>query len=385
MSYKNLYQHFLQKHGDVLHMASHSHHFWPDCTREATLQYWDDTARYSDKKWDLIFSSKIPQLQKYVAKHLGISRPDHLVFAPNTHDLVIRLLSTLDFKNKPKILTTDGEFHSFSRQVRRLEEEKCVEVTRIASYPNSNFLSEFKNALEKNSYDLIFISHVFFNSGTSIGDLNEIVKFAHKHGKIVIDGYHSYFALPINLKEIEDRIYFMAGHYKYAQGGEGLCFMSVPPGEDRPLITGWFAEFEALASKSGEVTYPRHAGRYLGSTMDFTPLYRALSVYELFEEKNISVAIIHQHIQKLQDRFLQIINELKHPLINSKNLLTNGKDLQGHFLAFDLKDVAICQEVSKHLTGAGILTDARGAILRFGFGLYQDIEDLERLRRIKEF
>ena len=177
----------------------------------------------------------------------------------------------------------------------------------------------------------------------------------------------------------------MAGHYKYAQGGEGLCFMSVPPGEDRPIITGWFAEFEALASKSGEVTYPSHAGRYLGSTMDFTPLYRALSVYELFEEKNISVVVIHEHIQKLQDRFLQIIDELEHPLINSKNLLTDGKALQGHFLAFDLKDVAICQEVSKQLTGVGILTDARGAILRFGFGLYQDIEDLERLRRVKEF
>lgn len=384
MSYKSFYTHFLNGHGDKLHMACHSHHFWPDVTREATLKYWDDSAQSSDQKWNDIFGKKVPILQQTIAKHLKTSRPDHIVFSPNTHDLVIRLLSTLDLTKKPKILTTKGEFHSFSRQVKRLEEENLVDVIRIDSFPSEKFWHQYENATSNASFDLIFISHVFFNSGTSIGNLNKLIETKKDQGKIVIDGYHSYFAIPIDLSKIEDRVYFMAGHYKYAQSGEGLCFMCCPPGNDRPLITGWFAEFEALASKQGEVSYPTHGGRYLGSTMDFTPLYRAQSVYNLFEENKVSVNVIHEHVQKIQKKFLSIIDELNHSLLNRKNLLHDGFENQGHFLAFDLGSSEQCQKLESALKKIGILTDSRGSIFRFGFSLYQDEQDLERLRRIEK-
>src|SRR5690606_11742666 len=168
MSYKKHYSHFLAGHGDVLHMACHSHHFWPDVTREATLEYWDDSAKESDQKWNKVFGEKVPALQKAVAKNLNLSRPDHIVFAPNTHDLVIRLLSTLNFKKKPKILTSTGEFHSFARQIKRLEEEDAVEVVRIDSFPASNYWRQYFEQTKLHSFDLIFVSHVFFNSGTAI-------------------------------------------------------------------------------------------------------------------------------------------------------------------------------------------------------------------------
>ena len=34
-----------------LHLAAHSHHYWPDVTRDAQLQAWDDAARLADRKW----------------------------------------------------------------------------------------------------------------------------------------------------------------------------------------------------------------------------------------------------------------------------------------------------------------------------------------------
>ena len=36
---------------------------------------------------------------------------------------------------RPRVLTTTGEFHSFSRQIARLEEEGMVSVTRVESKP----------------------------------------------------------------------------------------------------------------------------------------------------------------------------------------------------------------------------------------------------------
>ncbi len=385
MSYKKLYQHFLAGHENTLHMACHSHHFWPDVTRQAMLDYWDDSAKKSDQKWDDIFAKKIPKLQAYIARQLNLSDPTQITFAPNTHDLTVRILSSFDPKVPIKILTTDAEFHSFSRQIKRLEEDSLVQVTRVSSYPCEKFWRETTQALEQKNFDLLFMSHVFFNSGTSFGEIAELTKLVSPTTKIVIDGYHSYFALPLDLKSVEERIFFMAGHYKYAQAGEGLCFLVCPKGNERPLVTGWFAEFDALKNKSGEVAYPSHGGRFLGSTMDFSPLYRALSVYELFEREKISVDKIHGHVQQLQQRFIEIIEEIEHPFIHMKSLLHDGFSHQGHFLAFKIPTAKKCEELGQRLHNIGIHTDWRGDILRFGFALYQDLEDLERVRNIKEF
>src|SRR5690606_9129966 len=252
-------------------------------------------------------------------------------------------------------------------------------------FPASNYWRQYFEQTKLHSFDLIFVSHVFFNSGTAIGDINQLVKTEKDQGKIVLDGYHSYFALPVDLSQIEDRVYFIAGHYKYAAGGEGMCFMACPPEPDRPIITGWFAEFEALASKQGEISYPTHGGRYLGSTMDFTPLYRALSVYQLLERLNVDVNVIHAHVQKLQNRFLQILKKINSSHLNQSMLIHDGMEKQGHFLAFNFKNEQNCQEFEQKLRAHGILTDSRGSVLRFGFSLYQDIEDLERLRCIEKF
>ena len=46
---------FLAANPGRLHFAAHSHHPWPDVTRQAVLDGWDDAARLMDRKWDRIF------------------------------------------------------------------------------------------------------------------------------------------------------------------------------------------------------------------------------------------------------------------------------------------------------------------------------------------
>ena len=48
--YQQFYQRFLQANAGKQHFACHSHHYWPDVTRDAMLEYWDDTARLVDDK-----------------------------------------------------------------------------------------------------------------------------------------------------------------------------------------------------------------------------------------------------------------------------------------------------------------------------------------------
>ena len=61
------------------------------------------------------------EARRRVAAVLELPDPATLCFAPNTHEFALRILSALP--ERPRVLTTTGEFHSFSRQVARLEED----------------------------------------------------------------------------------------------------------------------------------------------------------------------------------------------------------------------------------------------------------------------
>src|SRR5690606_32111516 len=130
---RKYYSRFLEGHGGKIHLAAHSHHFWPDVSREGHLEYWDDCAKSSDQKWNKIFSEIIPYAQNKIAHILNLKAPQQIVFAPNTHELTSRLLSTFLGQKSLSVLTTDSEFHSWKRQISRLEEFDNVHVTWLAT------------------------------------------------------------------------------------------------------------------------------------------------------------------------------------------------------------------------------------------------------------
>jgi selenocysteine lyase/cysteine desulfurase len=380
--HQSIYSRFLSNLGDRLHFAAHSHHAWPDVSREAHLQYWDDSARLMDEKWGHIFGSVIPKTQKIISQMLNLQDEKQIAFAPNTHELLMRLLSTFPTNRPTRILTTHNEFHSFRRQIQRMEEASMVTVERVQaddlSSNRASFLQSLKKRLKEGSFDLFFISQVFFDSGLALSneELLELSQSAPEETVICVDGYHSFGALPVDLSKLEGRIFYLGGGYKYAQAGEGVCFIVVPKGEWRPIYTGWFAEMETLSSqKKHSVAYPSNGAAFSGSTFDPSGLYRFNAVWEQFAEMNISTAIIHEQVTRLQELFLKNIKET----ILKNSTLMNGVENRGHFLAFDLESPEQCSEMHSLLESKGIITDFRGQRLRFGFGLYHHENDVQKL------
>lgn len=381
--YKKYYSKFLAANVGIQHYASHSHHYWPDVTREATLLYWDDSAKFIDDKWNHIFSTKLPETQKLIAEVLKLSHSEQIVFAPNTHEFVTRLLSSFDPAKKIKILSTDSEFYSFDRQVNRLSEAELIQIKKIEVNPFDNFEMRFIEEIKKNHYDMIFLSHVFFNSGMAVKNLEAIVDAVKDNQTmIVIDGYHSFMALPTDLSTIESRVFYLSGSYKYAQGGEGCCFLHVPKNcQYRPLNTGWFAGHSELTAAGSSVNYPDNGFRFAGSTMDFTPLYRLNAVLNLFKEENLTVETIHAHVQKLQLNFREHLLTIDHHYLTEKNILSVDYNHHGHFLTFAMPSPEHTKKLHDELRSHNIWTDYRGSKLRFGFGIYQeDCIDLSSMR-----
>jgi len=139
-----------------IHLAAHSHHFWPDAACAAHRRALNDAARLVDAKWDAIFGELIPRVQRGIAAVLALPDPAAIAFAPNTHDFLRRLLSALPPGRSPRILTSDSEFHSFTRQIARLEEEGLVAVERITAEPFESFSERFVAAAGGGGHDLVW-------------------------------------------------------------------------------------------------------------------------------------------------------------------------------------------------------------------------------------
>ena len=387
MSFQHFYLRFLKANEGKQHYACHSHYFWPDCTRDAMLQYWDDSARYVDAKWGYFFETLVPELQSKISEIIGTSAPEQLVFASNTHELLYRIMSCLDYSREVTIVSTDSEFHSFQRQVTRMNEQANINLISVPTQPFDTFSARFKAAINEHQPDLVFFSHVFFNSGYVVDDVDSIVaSVTNDDTLIVVDGYHGFMAKPTNLKHIEDRVFYLSGSYKYAQAGEGACFAHIPTGCTlRPVYTGWFAEFGTLDKpRSGEVQYSTDGMRFAGATMDFTALYRLRAVLELFEAHHLSVEKIDEHVMGMQRHFLAQLDASDHTQINRQALVVKDDNARGHFLTFEFDSADETQQLANALKAQNILTDYRGNRLRFGFGLYHtpDYVDLTALGKV---
>jgi selenocysteine lyase/cysteine desulfurase len=359
-----------------LHMAAHSHHLWPDASFDGQVECWNDAARLADRKWDRIMDEVWPDAQRNVASELGTGRPDSIVFAPNTHELLVRLFAAAAEKRPIRVLTSDGEFHSARRQFARWEESGAATVERIPAEPFDTFSERFLQAARSGDHDFIFVSQVLFGSGRIFAPVEELAALAQPEGPwVVIDGYHAFMAVeaPFSAKAAQSAFY-LGGGYKYAMAGEGCAFLHAPSGfGPRPRITGWYAEFEDLTLAPGQVGYAKDGMRFMGATFDASGLYRFNAVQHMLRDNGLTTRAISARVEALQKLLLEKL--AGSPFESAELLNPLGEGPHARFLAFRSPNA---QRWCAGLGQANCIVDVRGDVLRIGFGLYHDESDVDR-------
>jgi selenocysteine lyase/cysteine desulfurase len=378
LSFKRLFSRSLSADSQRLHFAAHSHHLWPDASFDGQVEAWNDAARLADRKWDKVMDEVWPEAQAHVARELGTDDPNAIVFSSNTHDFLVRLVTAAPRKSgQLRVLTTDGEFHSARRQFARWEEEGWIGLDTVAAEPFETFSQRVLEAAQGGAHDLILVSQVLFGIGRTFDRVEELAALGRPEGPwVVVDGYHAFMALgrPFGAASARSAFY-LGGGYKYAMSGEGCAFLHAPAGfGPRPPVTGWFAEFEDLSLPPGMVGYAKDARRFLGATFDPSALYRFNAVQRMLKAEALTTDVISAHAAALQSRLLSAIGDTA---LGTAELL-NPVDGRPHarFLAFRS---AKAQGWYKALMAQNCITDVRGDVLRIGFGLYHDPDDVERL------
>jgi len=380
LSFKPLFTKSLGGAPGRLHFAAHSHHLWPDASFEGQAKCWEDAAGFADHKWDKVMGKVWPEAQANVANELGSGDPSAIVFASNTHDFLVRLAAACPRRaGEPlRVLMSDGEFHSARRQMARWAEGGEIVLTKVAAEPFDDFSTRFLGAARFGEFDLILVSHVLFNSGRLFYEVPELAALARPDGPwVVIDAYHSFMAIEAPCTPaVTASAFVLGGGYKYAMAGEGMGFMHCPPGfGERPPITGWFAEFGELTAPPGSsVGYTKDAMRFIGATFDSSALYRFNAVQRMLKENGLTTARIAARVANLQSQLLERIAGCALDEVELLNPLNDGP--HARFLAFRSPNA---QRWCTELEAQNILTDVRGDVLRIGFGLYQDEEDVDAL------
>jgi kynureninase len=343
-------------------LTGHSHQAWPDVAREAVLEAFDDAAAHVDEKWGRAFV-KAQRVREGLLARMGDVGGD-LALAANTHDLLIRFLSALPLRTRPRVVTTDGEFHTVRRQLARLAEEG-LEVVAVPSLPAESVGERLADALDDRTATVI-VSRVFFDSGAQAGGLAHLAERARALGiPLVVDSYHAVNAVEFSLQEegLLDA-YVLGGGYKYLQLGEGNCFLRYPrDSELRPVVTGWFADFEGVANLGGAIRYGPHAGqRFAGATYDPTSHYRAAAVLDFFDAEGLTPAVLRQSALRQLERLRDGLRAVARP----GGLWTlRDVPLEDHG-AFLMVESPQAGALVARLGDAGVLVDHRGDRVRVG-------------------
>ena len=368
------YRHF--RVGERLLLSGHSHQAWPDVAREGVVEAFDDAARSIDEKWELAFARAERVREGYRAL-LG-DPGGEVALGASTHELVVRWLSALPLAAKPRLVTTDGEFHTLRRQLTRLA-EAGLEVVRVAAQPVETLAERLAAAIDERTA-AVLTSAVFFETARIVPRLGELAaECRRRETPLLVDSYHALGVLPFSLPALGlESALVTGGGYKYLQLGEGNAFLRLPRGLDlRPVVTGWYAEFwtKGDGPDRPRVEYAPGAAALAGATYDPTSHYRAARVFDFFVEQQLTPAFLREVSQHQVGLLARAFDALHLPeRLISRERSTPLESIAG-FLALD---TPAAQLLAEKLLVKGVLCDARGRSLRLGPAPYLSDAQLER-------
>jgi selenocysteine lyase/cysteine desulfurase len=223
---------------------------------------------------------------------------------------------------------------------------------------------------------MVAFSAVLFEDAYVLPRLGEIIARAAEVGAIpLVDAYHAFNVVPLGWGEAQGRVYATAGGYKYAQFGEGVCWLRIPAGcALRPVDTGWFAEFVALAAGAGAgaaVTYGSGGARFAGSTFDPAAFYRAAAVLAHWDRFGLTV----QRLRAISlEQTARVIARLDEAGLGDAVVTARDPERRGGFVSVRAPRAA---EAALRLRARGVFVDVRRDLLRLGPAPYLTDDEID--------
>jgi kynureninase len=300
---------------------------------------------------------------------LGAPRGDSVVPKTSAGQGLRAVLNAFD--GVPRVVATRGEFDSIDVILREYAHRGRIELVVVEAHDDGRFEAGDVAAAIGKRADLVVVSHVMFQSGQVLPDLDRVVSASHAVGaKVLLDVYHSLGVLPVDVAAL-DVDFAIGGAYKYLRGGPGACFLYVAPRHlDAGLATldiGWFAKADrARYERPDPPRYAEGGDAWLESTPPVLPFYQARAG-QLFTLA-VGVARLRAH-SLAQQRAL--VTELRVRGVTAEG----GSGDRGAFVVVRRDDAP---RLAEGMKAAGVDVDARGAWLRLCPDVLTTLDEISR-------
>ncbi|TVR16599.1 MAG: hypothetical protein EA391_07350 [Balneolaceae bacterium] len=357
--------------------TGHSHQAWPDAAFDGVQEYMDMVTEQVDKKWGPSFE-KTEIMRNYLRDFYDDPNGKYCR-EQNTHVLIVSWLSALDLKNKPKIITTTGEFHSMYRQLKSLE-SAGIEVVYLPHQDDEKLLDLIKDELNDRTA-AVMLSRVYFETSEINTRLPEIADATKKAGvPLMIDDYHGTNVVPISFKKEQlEHVYLLIGGYKYLQWGEANCFLRYPADCNlKPVITGWFSAFEQLdhPRTDGPVQFDDGDQKFATATYDPISQFRGAAVTQFFQKMGLTPEVLRNSYSSQLTYLRFLFDEYNFEGSQIKHANIRPVEESGGFLALRSP---LARNLRAALLENGIFTDARDEIIRLGPAPYTTSKQCEKV------
>jgi len=218
----------------------------PRAARAVLDDYWRTVERWRDEVWARWWDDLASHADA-IAALLG-APAGSVVCDTNLATLFGRVLSCFDYRERPRVVTSDREFPSLPFTLRAFERYGAQPVV-VPSRDGVAIDAEGIAAAIDERTQLVCVSHATFTAGALL-DVAPIVRRAREVGALVLlDAYQSIGALPVDASALGVD-FVLGGSHKWLCGSYENAFLYVRPellAVLEPAATGWIASADPLS------------------------------------------------------------------------------------------------------------------------------------------
>jgi selenocysteine lyase/cysteine desulfurase len=348
-----------------VYLNSNSTGATPRGAKAALDDYWRTVERWRDEVWDRWFGD----LRAYadeIAELIG-APSGSVVCDVNVSTLLARVMSCFDFRERPRVVTSDLEFPALPHVLRAFERYGAEPVI-VPSRDGVEIDAERLVGEIDERTELVCVSHAAFRTGALL-DVAPIVRRAHEVGALVVlDACQSVGVVPIDVAA-SGVDFLLGGAHKWLCGSYESAFLHVRPTllpDLRPAASGWLAAADPT-SFGPPTGWAEDARRFSGGTPAVLPSQFSRPGLAIIRE--IGVEAIRRRSLALTDHIIASAEEAEVRVITPR-----PRERRGGIVVLRFPGDA---EVARDLIASEFICSYRGG-LRIAPHFYNTDEEVDR-------
>jgi len=337
----------------------------PRAAKTVLDEYWRTLERWRDEAWDRWWD----ELQAHADEIAALlhAPAGSVICDMNVSTLLSRVLSCFDYKERPRVVTSDREFPALPHALRAFGLYGLEPVT-VPSQDGVEIDAERLIQEIDERTQLVCVSHATFETGALL-DLEPIVRRAREVGALVVlDAYQSVGVVPLDVTA-SGVDFVLGGAHKWLCGSYESAFLYVRPDllpQLRPAASGWIASSDPM-SFAPPTGWADGIRRFAGGTPAALP--SLLSRPGLAILRGIGVDAIRRQSLRWTDHIIERADAAELPVATPRKHERRGGIVALRFPGAD--------QVARDLIASGFICSYRGG-LRIAPHFYNTDEEIDQ-------